>query len=560
MLPAGHFPAPFLTRAATEPDRVLFRLGSAGRGEALTHGRLAEGARRFAGLVSGRGVRPGETVFVALKTSPELYEAFLGVCLAGAVPALLPPPSPKQDPTLFWTSHAALFRHVGAPLLVASAAHRDALHHHLGRDLIAVAVPEEARGGEAGPDLPPPVRDGDIACLQHSSGTTGLKKGVPLTHRMITRQVASYAAAIGLTATDPLVSWLPLYHDMGFVACLLAPLVLGCPVATLDPFEWLTDPLSLLELAAATDARFTWLPNFAFQHLVNAAAADDERRRVDLGRMRAFVNCSEPCKPATTAAFAARFASWGVRPDQIATCYTMAEATFAITSSAIGTPPTAVALDRTRLDRDGCAVPAGDGDDRVELLSCGRPIPGAAVAILDRDRLESGPLAEGRLGEIAVAGDSLFAGYHGDEARTRDVLRDGRYLTGDLGLELDGELFVLGRRDDLVIVLGRNLFAHEVEALVAEVPGVKPGRAVAFGIENIHTGSQDLVIVAELDGSDTDSPAVRGRIRTVVESTVGVVPGRIALVEGGWLIKTTSGKVSRGGNREKFVSTLATTA
>lgn len=546
-MPVDLVPA-FVARARAEPDRALFHLHGPDGIRRLTQGALLEGAWRYAALYRERGVRPGEVVFIALELSSDLLEAFLGAALAGCVPSFLPYPTAKQDPALFWSSHDALFRHVGAALVVTYPENGLAIGRHVAPGTIAVATPLDRppsaapgpEGWRAGPEA--------LICLQHSSGTTGLKKGVPLTNRLLGHQIGAYRRAIGLSAEDRLVSWLPLYHDMGFVACFLLPLAVGCPVEMLDPFRWLADPLAVLEIAASTGARFAWMPNFAFQHLVNAAR--DDRRRVDLGGMRAFVDCSEPCRPETVDAFVARFAGWGIRREQVQVCYAMAEATFAVTQTRIGTAPRVLRLDRAALETRGRAEPAS-GAAAVASLSAGAPIHGMSVAILGPDLA---PLPERRVGQVGVAGGSVFAGYHRAPDRTRAAFHEGLYLTGDLGFLSEGELHVLGRQDDVIIVLGRNVLAHEVEALVGSIPGIKPGRAVAFGLYNPHVGSEDLVVVAERDGAEADGTLLRRAVRARLESTIGVVPARTSLVDPGWLLKTTSGKISRGGSRDKYLS------
>lgn len=539
----------FLARARAEPERELFNLHGRDGTVRLTHGMLLAGAWRYAALYRERGVAPGEVVFIALKTSADLIQAFIGAALAGCLPSFLPYPTAKQDPALFWSSHDALFRHVAAPLIVTYPDNAAAIARHVTPGIMTVTTPLDLPVTAApGPKAWSAEPDG-LVCLQHSSGTTGLKKGVPLTRSLVAHQIEAYRGAIGLSAADRLVSWLPLYHDMGFVACFLVPLAVGCPVEMLDPFAWLADPLRFLEIAASTEARFAWLPNFAFQHLANAAG--DDRRRVDLGAMRAFIDCSEPCRPETVDAFVARFAGWGLRREQVQVCYAMAEATFAVTQTRIGTVPRVLRLDRAALERDRRAEPASSQAPALASLSTGTPIEGMSVVIRGPDHA---PLPEGRVGQISIAGPSVFAGYHKAPERTRDAFHDGHYLTGDLGFMSSGELHVLGRQNDLVIVLGRNVFAHEVETLVGAIPGVKPGRAVAFGLYNDHVGSEDLVVVAELDGTEADRTVLRRAIRSRLESTIGVVPARTSLVEPGWLLKTTSGKISRGRSRDKYLS------
>jgi fatty-acyl-CoA synthase len=329
------------------------------------------------------------------------------------------------------------------------------------------------------------------------------------------------------------VSWLPLYHDMGFIATFLLPLTLGNHTVMISPFEWLSKPARLFDLMERFNGKYTWLPNFAFNHLV--LSADGEVPR-NLSHVKAFINCSEPCKSQTFDAFLDRFASWGVRSEQLQVCYAMAETVFAVSQTSPATPTRRLTVSNSAVtERDSLSL---DGPDPVCVLSAGKPIDGIEVRI---DGTE--------VGEILVRGKFVFRGYYKRESS--EVFSDDWYRTGDIGFLWQDELYVLGRKRDLIIALGKNFFAHELEELVHGVAGIKPGRAVALGIYNADVGSEDVVIIAE-PLYEADRHQVRLAIRRALENAVGVVPRRILLVEPGWLIKSTSGKISRSENLRKY--------
>ena len=179
------------------------------------------------------------------------------------------------------------------------------------------------------------------------------------------------------------------------------------------------------------------------------------------------------------------------------------------------------------------------------------PLAGVELAILDEQHR---PVARDRVGQVAVRAPFLFAGYQGEPERTAGAFHDGFYLTGDLGFRIGDELFVLGRRDDLLVLLGRNVYAHEVEALLGDVPGLKPGRILAMGLHDDEVGSQQLIVLAERSDDRIEAMDVRVNVRTRLESVIGVTPRRIVFVEAGWLVKSTSGKISRGENRRKYLA------
>ena len=533
----------FLHRAACEPEGAAFVLYGEAGASPLTNAGLRDEAMRWATLLRATGARRGDVVLLSLPLGRALLESFVGALVAGCVPSMMPVPTPKQDAALFWSSHDRLFTRLGGGLVVTTAANAGAVAAHVTGTTMTVLTPEAAAAVTADVGTPVHPRSGnDVACLQHSSGTTGLKKGVALTFDAIDAQLDALARVLDAGADDTIVSWLPLYHDMGFVACLLQPLRTGMTSVLLDPFAWLLDPLSFLEAIARHKGALAWMPNFAFAHLVNAAV--DDARRADLSSLRALIDCSEACRPETLAAFAARFRGWGLQPSAPQTCYAMAETVFAVTQS-VGAPRT-VRVERVALEA-GRVVPSAGG---VALVSSGVPLPGVTLAVLD----ETGePLAPARVGQIAVAAPFLFGGYHLEPERTAAAFCDGRYLTGDLGFRLEDDLFVLGRRDDLLILLGRNVYANEIESLLSDIPGLKAGRVLAMGLDDATVGSQELVVVAE-PVAGLDPKATRTAIRLRLESILGITPRRIVFVGAGWLVKSTSGKIGRAENRRKFLA------
>lgn len=486
-------------------------------------------------------------VLIFLPTSPDVLAAFMGAMMLGAVPALMPLPSAKQNPAAYWSSHRALLKRIRPRILVTDRAHADAMvANKLIRGRRRLVVIEDVPEGPAEAPAPSAAPD-DVALLQHSSGTTSLKKGVMLSHGAILRQVEAYAATLNATADDAMASWLPVYHDMGLIACSMMPLVLGQTVTLLSPFQWVARPAVLFDAMERYGCSLAWMPNFAFEHLTRTVP---EGWSGDLSGVRALIDCSEPCKADTFDRFLDRFAKHGLKPEALQVCYAMAETVFAVSQTPPGRPVAVVEVDRETLRTDRRAEPPAGPERAERLLSNGPVVDGLSVTIRDPRGV---PLADGEVGEIAIAGDFLFSGYHNAPEITAERLRDGVYFTRDLGFLRDGELFVLGRKDDLLIVNGRNLRAHEVEGIVTGVAGLKPGRAVAFGVFNDATASEELVVVAERDGSGRDDEAIARDVRERVFDETGIDVRDVAVVAPDWLVKTTSGKISRDKNRAKYL-------
>jgi fatty-acyl-CoA synthase len=526
-------------------------------GLSWTYGRLAQEIDHWAGRFRAHGLRAGDTVLLFLPQTAEAIAAYFGLMRGGAVPSFMPLPSAKQDPDYYWRSHAELLRLIRPAALVTLdeplAAMRGAGFAELVPQLLAVDA--------AWPEVPAwtgasPGGEADIALLQHSSGTTALKKGVQLSHGAISRQVASYAAALRATPEDVVVSWLPMYHDMGLIACTVTPLLLGQKVVLLDPFRWVSEPASLLHEIDRHRGTLTWLPNFAFELL--AKTVRFEPGRLDLSSMRAFIDCSEPCKPASFDRFLAKFAAAGVRAEMLQVCYAMAETVFAVSQTRLDAPVRRLTVDAQRLAEERLAVAPRDGAAGVEMLSAGEPVAGMTVTVVDAD---GRALPDGHVGEIELASEFLFDGYLNRPEISAQKLRAGRYRSNDLGFVDAGQVFVLGRADDLLIVHGRNYFAHEVEAAVNDVDGLKAGRNVAVGVFNEMLGSQDIVVIAELPAG-APLPADKGlelkrRVKHLVAERMGLELRDVRIAEAGWLAKTSSGKISRSLNRDKYLQDMA---
>lgn len=534
--------------AQVRPEETFCEFVSGSERQSISFAQLFERSRAYAAWYRDRGVAPGAVVVIILKHTPHLFYSYLGAILAGAVPTFMPFPSNKQRPEFYWADHRTLFARLEPALLVTYEENaREARTTAPGLNVeIAIACDEifDARGDRAAQPVSAADPD-DIACLQHSSGTTSLKKGVMLTHRAIVSQVEAYGAALAFTQRDRIASWLPLYHDMGFIACFMTSVVQGTFLVMLDPFEWVVRPHLLLDEIERCNATFCWLPNFAFAHLVNAVRPG---RRWDLSCVRAFINCSEPCKAETFERFASRFAECAVTPAMLQVCYAMAENVFAVTQTPPGQAVRDVSVDAQEYSLGRIAPVEPDGA-AVRILSCGIPVDGVRVRVCATD---GAPLPDRAVGEIFVGGPFLFTGYYRLPERTAERLRNGWYATGDMGFLLDGELFVTGRVDDMLIVNGRNYYAHEIEAIVNGVPGAIAGRNVAVGVEDTKSGGLAVVVLAEC-APDVDRDSVTLHVRQRVLERLGLAVQAVVPVPAGSLVKTTSGKLSRSKNKQLFL-------
>lgn len=526
--------------------------------EYLTWQHLFERAAGYARRYRALGVQDGGVVLLLLPQGSALIAAVVGAILGGFVPSICAYPNEKLSREMFAEWFGPLVERSEAALLVCEPPLEATIKHVLGAR--ALAVPVDTQVPPPTTLAPEPERLGPHAplLLQHSSGTTGLKKAVLLSHRAVLSQVWELSHALNGSDADRIVSWLPLYHDMGLVACLLFPLLCSVPTALISPFDWVQQPAMLFRQASEERASLCWLPNFAFLH--TARRADETALNgCDLTTLRAVINCSETVTAAALDAFYERFSPYGLPFSALSSSYAMAEATFAVTQTPPGRPARRVTVMREDFYGKGIArraPPDSPPEQTCVLVSSGRPLPRAAVEVVDAD---GAVVAEGRVGELRVQSDSLMREYHADPQETEKVMRGHHYMTGDLGFMLDGDLFVTGRKKDLVIVAGHNVYPHEVEETVSKLEGLYPGRTVAFGVFDEDEGTERLVVLAELRedlpaGTPADArAALEQKIREVARAVFGVVVSDVRLLPAHTLIKSTSGKISRGRNRQRYV-------
>lgn len=505
----------------------------------LSRAQFVAEVREHAGALREAKIGPGDLVVLAHTQNLESIYLFWAALWVGAVPSMFPTLTEKLDPDIYATSMAELVEASEVKAVFTTDTFAGQLAQTVGCPVYGAL----SKRGDTTQFMSEPAPD-DIAFLQHSSGTTGLQKGVALAHRAVLNQLASYSDVLRLSEDDVIVSWLPLYHDMGLVAGFLLPLVQGVPLVLMSPFDWVAHPAMLLRAIHDYNGTLCWLPNFAYNHMARRVR-DRDVAGVRLGGVRAFVNCSEPVRADSQAAFRDRFAGLGVTDDMLTASYAMAENTFAVTQTPVGAAATVYHVDRNMLEVHKYAA-AGD----TPLVSCGPAIPGTRVRVVDED----GAVREERqVGELIIKSDCMLTAYY-RRPDLQPFTADGWYRTGDLGFIHEGEVYVVGRLKDLIINAGKNIFPQDIEAVVNTVEGVKPGRAVAFGVPDEREGTELVAVVAEVA---THNPEARKQInrgiRGAVVAQTSVTVNYVKLVDEGWLIKTSSGKIARAANREKWL-------
>ena len=541
------------------PEQVAVYLQFSGREDLpLTRKQFLRGASSYARTLEREGIRPGEVTVLILQHGEDLIYSFWGAILHGAIPSIMPFLTEKLSPERYRADLAALISVTKPAAIVTYPEFEPEVRAALRegdsvRSVIATHQVElqseleldSLQGFQRGPE--------DIVLLQHSSGTTGLQKGVALSHQAVFNQLHAYGKSLSLTENDVIVSWLPLYHDMGLIAGFLMPILSGIPLVIMSPFDWVRAPYKLLHSITKYRGTLTWLPNFAYNFCAQKIR-DRHIEGVDLSSLRAVINCSEPVRWESHVALYERFKDYGLKPEALQTSYAMAENVFGVTQSRLGSLPVVEELDRESFMVERVAQSPFDGRPSMKMMSSGQPLENVRIKVLD----ESGNEVPDRvIGEISLQSDCMLTGYFNRPDLTEKAFRDGWYLTGDYGYVSGGELFVSGRKKDMIIVGGKNIYPQDLESLTYEVPGVHAGRSVAFGLYDETQGTEEVVIIAEGDSEDPDEQQkTADAIRLHVTKNSAIALRHVKVVGPKWILKTSSGKTARSANKEKFLREL----
>jgi acyl-CoA synthetase (AMP-forming)/AMP-acid ligase II len=500
-------------RAALTPDAQYFHL----YGETVTYGRLWAQSERYAGGLAASGVRTGDRVALIYPTCAEFFYTFFGALRLGAIPVPL-------YPTLGVESTANVFNNSEAVAVATIGWFRSGVEESAAKapGVRSILEPVDLDVAATAPRVEP-ARPDDLAFFQYTSGSTAEPRGVMLTHDNVVQTIRFMAEAAGLDGGERVVSWLPLYHDMGLIGCAFTPPLTASPLWLLPPD--LRNPRQWLELITEIRATFTVSPDFGYRNCVRNVR---DTSGLDLSSLRAALSGAEPVRTSTIAAFEHHFGLENV----IAPCYGLAEATLAVAIWPLGKP--------LRTDPSG------------RFVGVGWPCRGVSIRILppledDTTPLDV-PLPVMEIGEICVQSPGVMRGYYGNpEATTRVLSADGWLRTGDLGfLDDDGCLYVTGRLKDLMILGGENVVPHDIEEIVDHVAGVRYSAAVA--VDSERTGTQRLHVIAEVRDESAPPETYHRLVADIVKRVHderGHRPARVHLVRGGTIPKTSSGKIQR---------------
>jgi len=521
--------------------------------ETVTFAEFRRRARLQARALRANGATVGDRVIIIMPQGILVMTVFVGAMMLGAVPAFIAYPNDKVEPSKYRFGVAGVTANLSANVVVIDEEFPDEIlgHVSLGEQTRLLRV---GNGVEREEFLSSPSQHDGMAFIQHSAGTTGLQKGVALTHTAVLRQVAHLSQALKIdSARDRIYSWLPLYHDMGLIGCFMLPMACHIPVVMQSPLDWVMHPETMLQVISEHKCTLAWLPNFAFQ-FVPRRTRPSRRAQYDLSSVRAIINSAEPVRTSSMQEFQNAFAASGLKAGALQTSYGTAENVLAITLSDIDRPsgPTRIWADGRQFRNSHRVVPVEEGSaGSVCFTSSGRLLPNHEIRIVS----DSGAsLGEGQAGEILLKSDCLFDGYYNRADLTAKAIVDGWFYTGDLGFSMDEELYVVGRKKDLIIVGGENIYPHDIEEIAASHRAVHDGRVIAMGVYNPDLGTEEIIIVAEVESEDllANTAEIEREIRGQVTAGLGVSVGTVFLKPPKWIVKSTAGKPARSATLEKL--------
>jgi fatty-acyl-CoA synthase len=526
----------------------------------FTHGGIERASARYGGALQALGAKKGDRVALILPDNADFVFAFLGAVRAGLVPVPIYPPTGLGKLAGYLDNTLHVVARSGARLLLTNTD----IKRMLGtiqaqvpelKQVVAVegvrSMREELHPAKAALD--------DVCFLQFTSGSTSRPKGVVLTHANLAANVrAIMELGIGVRdSVDSGASWLPLYHDMGLIGFVLAPLYHVNTVTFLPPLLFLKRPARWLETVSRHRATVSFGPNFAYALCVKRIK-DSEVAGLDLSAWRVAGCGAEPIRAENLRAFADKFAPAGFSDKAFVCCYGMAESTLAISFSKAGAGVTTDVVDGRELWSKGRAVPVSvspaQAESATSIVQCGAAFPDHDIQIFAiEDDASERPLGEREVGEIRLRGPSLMSGYFNEPELTRSAFAGGWLKTGDIGYLADGNVHICGRSKEVIIVNGRNYYPQDLEWEAGKVEGVRKGNVIAFGTMKPDHDRERVIICFETNvAGEAERSALKGEVRRVVQQALGLTVDDVVPLGGGVLPKTSSGKLQRAKTRELY--------
>ncbi len=534
------------------PDKVhIYFQHEDGHEETITYGKLLSKALQVAYSLRERGLKEADTVAIMLPTTPGFFYVFFGTLLAGGIPVPIYPPFRMHGLEAYAKTEARILSNAEVRILVTFDQAEQ--FSHLLRSFVPslkhVATVDELLQTET-LDSVFSARHDQFALIQYTSGSTAAPKGVVLTHDNLLSNLRAYSKAIKITADDVAVSWLPLYHDMGLIGMWLGSLYYGVPLILLTPFTFLNHPERWLWAIHYHRGTLSGAPNFAYELCVRKIG-DSLLEGLDLSSWRMAANGAEKIYPRTLEQFAQKFAPYGFKRETLLPVYGLAESTVGLVIPDVDREFHIDYVDRQAFEADSEAKAAPNDRQALAFVSCGKAMEGHEVRIVDQ---EGKVLPERHVGTLEFRGPSSMQGYYRNPEATRAIYHDGWLDSGDLAYQAEGEIYITGRRKDLIIKAGRNIYPAEIEEIVGDIAGIRQGCVTAFSVTECQDIAEQLIVVAETrESRKTERQQLIDKIKEQLAAHLDAVPDHVILVAPHVVPKTSSGKLQRAACKKMYL-------
>jgi len=532
-------------RAEAEPNRPhLYLQDEQGAEEIIRYGQLLDAARKIAKGLNILGLKQGEMVAIMLPTSAEFFYTFFGILLAGGVPVPIYPPLRADRIEEYAVREANILNNAEVRILITfqKVETLSKLLRVFIKSLYAVTT-VQALMASTPLETQFIIRSEDPALIQYTSGSTSAPKGVLLTHHNLLSNIRSFGAAMNISPRDVGVSWLPLYHDMGLIGAWLGSVYHAFPLTILSPLSFLNRPERWLWAIHYHRGTLSAGPNFAYELCVRKIDEKDIQG-LDLSTWRLAFNGAEAVNPKTLDRFIQKFKPYGFNAESMYPVYGLAENSVALTLPPLNRIPKIDTISREIFEKEQKATLAeSEKMQTLQFVSCGSPIPDHEIRIVDEKGIE---LPERVVGSLQFTGPSAMQGYYRNLDATKAIYHQGWWDSGDYAYLVEGEVYITGRKKDVIIKAGRNLYPQEIEEISGQVPGVRKGCVIAFGTNDPKWGTEKLIVVAETTetGREARSQLIQ-KITEKVSVIAGVQPDEVVLVSPRTIPKTSSGKLQR---------------
>jgi len=539
------------------PDRLHIHIidDDSGKTQTLSYKQLWQGAEKVAAGLQQHGIQLADTVAIMLPTGKDYFYSFYGILLTGAIPVPIYPPVRRSQLEEHLKRHSGILNNCVAKILVTMPEAKMVAQLLKSQVLsLREVVTASDLTSLSASYVRPSINSYDVAFLQYTSGSTGDPKGVVLTHANLLANVRAMGKAVKATPNDVFVSWLPLYHDMGLIGAWFGSLYFAMVLVVMSPMRFLTRPKLWLWTIHQYRGTLSASPNFGYE-LCLKRINNEDIEGLDLSSWRLAFNGAEPVSPDSIKQFFHRFQNVGFKEETMMPVYGLAESSVGLAFPPLHRKPIIDRINRDEFSQTGQAIPVTQSEkNALRFVACGYPLSGHQIRIVNVDGQE---LPERHEGYLQFRGPSVTSGYYRNPDASKKLFIGDWMDSGDLGYIAEGDIFITGRKKDVIIRAGRNVYPHELEEVIGNIEGIRNGCVAAFPAKDLHSATERLVVLAETRETDLAiKQDLKNQISSLSSDLIGLPPDEIILAPPHTILKTSSGKIRRSACRELYEQNL----